>query len=80
MYCIANPFHRIIENNVESIFKPSSEKISRRTHAINACGSLGKIKIQKNPAIKDWIAENKKMVGGVLIVRKTSLKLKMVAS
>ena len=32
-------------------------------YAINACHSLGKIKIQKNPAIKDWIAENKKMVG-----------------
>ena len=31
-----------------------------RTYAINACGSLGKIKTQKNPAIKDWIAENKK--------------------
>ena len=24
--------------------------------AVNACGSLGKIKAQKNPAIKDWIA------------------------
>ena len=34
------------------------------------CGAPGNIKIQKNPAIKDWIAENKKMVGIVLIVRK----------
>ena len=34
-----------------------------RTYAINACGSLGKIKTQKNPVIKDWIVENKKMVG-----------------
>ena len=24
------------------------------------CGAPGKIKIQKNPAIKDWIVENKK--------------------
>jgi hypothetical protein len=41
---------------------------------------LGKIKTQKNPAIKDWIAENKKIVGVVLIVRKMSPKLKTVAS
>ena len=51
-----------------------------RIYAISACHSLGKIKAQKNTAIKDWIAENKKMVGVVLIVRKMSLKLKMVAS
>ena len=34
-----------------------------RVYAISACGSLGKVKTQKNPAIKDWIIENKKMVG-----------------
>ena len=34
-----------------------------RTCAISACHSLGKIKIQKNPAVKDWISETKKMVG-----------------
>ena len=34
-----------------------------RIYAISTCHSLGKIKIQKNPAIKDWITENKKMVG-----------------
>ena len=40
-----------------------------RTYAINAYGSLGKIKIQKNPAIKDWIAENKKMVGHFRLIQ-----------
>ena len=45
-------------------------------YAISSCHSLGKIKTQKNPAIKDWIIENKKMVGVVLIVRKKSLKIK----
>ena len=49
-------------------------------HTVNACGSSGKSATQKNPAIKAWIAENKKMVGVVLIVRKMSLKFKMVAS
>ena len=31
-----------------------------RWFAVNTCDSLGKIKTQKNPAIKDWIVENKK--------------------
>ena len=50
--------------------------LSGSVYAISACHSQGKINIQKNPVIKDWIAENKKMVGVVLIVRKISLKLK----
>ena len=33
-----------------------------RVDAISTCHSLGKIKTQKNPVIKDWITENKKMV------------------
>ena len=33
------------------------------------CHSLGKIKTQKNPAIKDWIAENKKMVDHFRLIR-----------
>ena len=44
--------------------------------AVNACGSLGKIKIQKNPAIKDWIAENKKNGRPFLLNSENSLKLK----
>ena len=39
-------------------------------YAISSCHSLGKIKIQKNPAIKDWIAENKKMVDHFRLIRK----------
>ena len=31
-----------------------------RVYAINTCHSLAKSAIQKNPAIKDWIVENKK--------------------
>ena len=30
---------------------------------------IGKIKIQKNPAIKDWIVENKKMVGHFRLIQ-----------
>ena len=41
----------------------SFDRLFGRVYAISACHSLGKIKIQKNPAIKDWISENKKMVG-----------------
>ena len=36
---------------------------------INTCHSLGKIKIQKNPAIKDRIVENKKMVGHFRLIQ-----------
>ena len=39
-------------------------------YAISTCHSLGKIKTQKNPAIKDWIAENKKMVDHFRLIRK----------
>ena len=42
--------------------KPFSEKLPfsicplfGRVYAINTCHSLGKVKIQKNPVIKDWI-------------------------
>ena len=50
--------HAFLENLVFSICS-----LLGRVYAISGCHSLGKIKIQKNPAIKDWIAENKKMVG-----------------
>ena len=43
--------HRFRENLAFSICS-----LFGSIYAINACGSLGKIKIQKNPAIKDWIA------------------------
>ena len=38
-------------------------------YAISACHSLGKSAIQKNPAIKDWITENKKMVDHFRLIR-----------
>ena len=47
-----------------------------RVYAISACHSLGKIKIQKNPAIKDWIVENKKNGRPFLLKLENSLKLK----
>ena len=47
--------HRKTENFAFSIYS-----LLGRCFAVNACGSLGKIKIQKNPAVKDWIVENKK--------------------
>jgi len=37
---------------------------------------LGKIKIQKNPAIKDWITENKKNGRPISLNSKNSPKLK----
>ena len=43
-------FTKFLEN-----FAVSIRSLFWRTYAINACGSLGKIKTQKNPAIKDWI-------------------------
>ena len=47
--------HRFRENLAFSICS-----LFGRVYAISVCHSLGKIKTQKNPAIKDWIAENKK--------------------
>ena len=47
--------HRFRENLAFSICS-----LFRRVYAINTCYSLGKIKTQKKPAIKDWIVENKK--------------------
>ena len=41
------------------------------------CHSLGKSATQKNPAIKDWIVENKKMVGVDFFDRKPSLPSKI---
>ena len=49
-------------------------------YAISTCQALGKIKTQKNPAIKDWIIENKKNGRPILLNLENSLKLKMVAS
>ena len=60
--------HRFRENLAFSICS-----LFGRVYAISACHSLGKIKIQKNPAIKDWIVENKKMVGLVGLIRKILL-------
>ena len=37
------------------IAPPSICSLFGRFYAISVCHSLGKIKIQKNPAIKDWI-------------------------
>ena len=47
--------HRFRENLPFSICS-----LFGRVYAVSTCHSLGKVKIQKNPAIKDWIAENKK--------------------
>ena len=47
-----------------------------RVYAISTCHSLGKIKIQKNPAPKDWIAENKKNGRPFSLDSEFSLKLK----
>ena len=38
------------------IAPPSICSLFGRVYAISSCQALGKIKIQKNPAIKDWIA------------------------
>ena len=45
-------------------------------YAISACHSSGKIKTQKNPAIKDWIADNKKNGRPFLLNSENSPKLK----
>ena len=50
--------HRFRENLAFSICS-----LLGRVYAISTCHSLGKSATQKNPAIKDWIVENKKMVG-----------------
>ena len=47
----------IISDNL--ILQPSAITICSlfgRIYAISTCHSLGKIKTQKNPAVKDWIA------------------------
>ena len=49
--------HRFRENLAFSICS-----LFGSVYAISTCHSLGKVKAQKNPAIKDWIAENKKKV------------------
>ena len=46
-----------------------------RIYAISASHSLGKIKAQKNPAIKDWIVENKKNGRPFSLNSENSLKL-----
>ena len=56
--------HRKIENLPFSICS-----LFGRWFAISTCQALGKIKIQKNPAIKDWIERVQKMVGHFRLIR-----------
>ena len=42
------------------IAPPSICSLFGRVYAISSCQALGKVKTQKNPAIKDWKLENKK--------------------
>ena len=52
------------------IAPPSICSLFGRVYAISVCHSLGKIKTQKNPAIKGWITEDKKMVDHFYLIRK----------
>ena len=63
--------HRFRENLVFSICS-----LFGSVYAISTCQALGKIKTQKNPVIKDWIAENKKNGRPISLNSEFSLKLK----
>ena len=61
---------------ISEILAFSIRSLFWRTYAISTCLSLGKSRVWKNPAIKDWISENKKNGRPFSLNSKFSLKLK----